>query len=66
MERYEFWGFQAELDKERTRAYYTDSKEWGEGRCCHELYPHGALGFSTPHFDLEFWVDLAWVLEDDV
>lgn len=31
---------------------------WGEARCCHELYPYGAPGFPTPHFDLEFWVRL--------
>ena len=28
------------------------------GKCCHEIYPHGAPGFPTPHFDLEFWVRL--------
>lgn len=32
--------------------------EWGEARCCHEIYPYGAPGFSEPHFDLEFWVRL--------
>jgi len=37
---------------------------WGEGRCCHEPYPHGAPGFPEPHFDLEFWVTLPWVLEE--
>lgn len=37
--------------------------DWGEVRCCHEPYPHGAPVFPTPHFDLEFWVTLPWVLE---
>ncbi len=36
---------------------------WGEGRCCHESYPYGTPDFPTPHFDLEFWVTLPWVLE---
>jgi hypothetical protein len=27
-------------------------------RCCHEPYPHGAPGFPTPHFDLEFFATL--------
>ncbi|MBQ8588946.1 MAG: hypothetical protein IJ486_00615 [Firmicutes bacterium] len=36
---------------------------WGEVRCCHEPYPYGAPGFPTPHFDLEFWVTLPWILE---
>ena len=31
---------------------------WGEAYCTHEPYPYGAPGFSTPHFDLEFWVRL--------
>ena len=38
--------------------------EWGEIRCCHEVYPYGAPDFPTPHFDLEFWVILPWVLDD--
>ena len=38
--------------------------EWGEVRCCQEVYPYGALGFSEPHFDLEFWVVLPWVLDE--
>ena len=33
------------------------------GRCCHEPYPYGAIGFPEPHFDLEFWPILPWVLE---
>lgn len=38
---------------------------WGEVRCCREPYPYGAPGFPTPHFDLEFWVTLPWVLDDN-
>ena len=34
------------------------------GRCCHEPYPYGAPNFPEPHFDLEFWVTLPWVLEE--
>ena len=34
------------------------------GRCCHEPYPYGAPGFPEPHFDLEFWVTLLWILEE--
>lgn len=39
------------------------AEEWGEVRCCHEPYPYGAPGFPAPHFDLEFWVTLPWVLD---
>ena len=39
-------------------------QEWGGARCCHESYPYGAPNFPTPHFDLEFWVTLPWVLEE--
>ena len=34
------------------------------GRCCHEPYPYGAPHFPEPHFDLEFWVTLPWILEE--
>ena len=34
------------------------------GRCCHEPYPYGAPGFPEPHFDMEFWVTLPWVIEE--
>ena len=34
------------------------------GRCCHEPYPYGAPNFPEPHFDLEFWVTLPWILEE--
>lgn len=40
------------------------SQSWGEVRCRHESYPYGAPGFPTPHFDLEFWLTLPWVLEE--
>lgn len=34
------------------------------GRCYHEPYPYGAPNFPEPHFDLEFWVTLPWILEE--
>lgn len=36
--------------------------DWGCGNCGHEIYPYGAPGFPEPHFDLEFWVTLPWIL----
>ena len=42
----------------------TDIK--ADGRCWHEPYPYGAPGFPEPHFDLEFWVTLPWVLDETV
>jgi len=33
-----------------------------EWRCCHEPYPYGAPDFPEPHFDLEFYATLPWVL----
>lgn len=33
-----------------------------EGRCLHEDYPYGAPDFPEPHFDLEFVLELPWVL----
>ena len=42
----------------------TDQKfDWGEARCCHEIYPYGAPDFPEPYFDLEFWVHLPWILK---
>jgi len=41
-----------------------DDKNWNEGRCCHEPYPYGAPDFPKPHFDLEFYATLPWVLEE--
>lgn len=43
----------------------TPSTGYGDvGRCCHEPYPYGAPGFPEPHFDLEFYETLPWVLEE--
>ena len=41
-----------------------ENNETGNARCCHESYPYGAPGFPEPHFDLEFWVTLPWILEE--
>ena len=41
-----------------------DDVDHGEGRCCHEPYPYGAPNFPEPHFDLEFYVTLPWVLDE--
>ena len=38
----------------------------GAGRCLHETYPYGAPGFPEPHFDLEFFLTLPWVLDEPV
>ena len=35
-----------------------------EGHCCHEPYPYGAPDFPQPHFDLEFFARLPWVLDE--
>lgn len=42
----------------------TVSQDWGECDCGHETYPYGAPGFPEPHFDLEFYVTLPWVLDE--
>lgn len=42
----------------------TAKQDWGWGHCCHEPYPCGAPGFPEPHFDLDFWVTLPWVLDE--
>lgn len=34
------------------------------GRCCHEIYPYGAPDFTQPHFDIEFYPTLPWVMEE--
>ena len=36
----------------------------GIGICGYEIYPYGAPNFPEPHFDLEFSLNLSWVLED--
>jgi len=33
-------------------------------RFCHETYPYGAPGFPEPHFDLEFYAELPWVIDE--
>ena len=33
-------------------------------RCCHETYPYGTPDFPEPHFDLEFYAVLPWVIEE--
>lgn len=38
---------------------------WGDVLCRHESYPYGAPDFPTPHFDLEFWIYLPYVLNDE-
>ncbi len=38
--------------------------EWEkDGHCCHELYPYGASDFPTPHFDVEFFVELPKIID---
>jgi len=41
----------------------TPSANEEAGRCCHEPYPYGAPDFPAPHFDLEFYGVLPWILE---
>jgi len=41
-----------------------DDTNWDEGHCRHETYPYGAPDFPEPHFDLEFYAALPWVLEE--
>ena len=33
------------------------------GHCCHETYPYGAPDFPTPHFDIEFFVELPTIID---
>ena len=35
-----------------------------EARCCHEPYPYGTPDFPEPHFDLEFYLTLPWILPE--
>jgi hypothetical protein len=42
----------------------TKSFEWGGARCCHETYPYGAPDFPEPHFDIEFFLWLSWVINE--
>ncbi len=32
--------------------------DWGEARCCREVYPYGVPEFPMPYFDLDFLVRL--------
>jgi hypothetical protein len=32
--------------------------------CCHETYPYGAPDFLEPHFDIEFFLWLPWVINE--
>ena len=41
----------------------TQSEREMDGRCCHESYPYGAPNFPTPHFDIEFCVELPIITE---
>ena len=41
-----------------------ETANWEEGRCWHDPYPYGAPNFPEPHFDLEFYATLPWVLEE--
>ena len=34
------------------------------GHCCHETYPYGTPDFPEPHFDIEFFLILPWVLDE--
>ena len=31
---------------------------------CHETYPYGAPNFPKPHFDLEFFFELPWLIDE--
>ena len=42
----------------------SESNGTGNARCRHEPYPYGAPGFPEPHFDLEFYETLPWVLNE--
>ena len=39
--------------------------DWGTLRFCHETYPYGAPDFPQPHFDLEAYLWLPWVLPEE-
>lgn len=36
----------------------------GDVHFCYETYPYGAPEFPEPHFDIEFFVELPWVLDE--
>ena len=33
-----------------------------DARFCHEPYPYSAPNFPEPHFDMEFFVELPWII----
>ena len=35
-----------------------------DARFCHETYPYGAPDFPEPHFDIEFFAELPWIMEN--
>lgn len=41
-----------------------DAKDQNWMRCCHDPYPYGAPNFPEPHFDLEFYETLPWILDE--
>ena len=41
----------------------TESSWVDHGRCCHSEETYAADDFPAPHFDIEFCVELPWVLE---
>jgi hypothetical protein len=41
-----------------------DGENCNDVRCCHESYPYGAPNFPEPHFDLEFYATLPWILDE--
>ena len=41
-----------------------DAKDQNWVRCCHDPYPYGAPNFPEPHFDLEFYETLPWILDE--
>ena len=47
-------------------SYRIDAAFFAEhiGHCCHETYPYGAPDFPEPHFDIEFFLTLPWVLDE--
>lgn len=42
----------------------TNSFDWGGAQCGYESYPYGAPGFPEPHFDIQLFLRLPWVLDE--
>ena len=38
--------------------------DWGEGFCGHDSYPYGAPDFPEPYFDVMFFMEFPWVLDE--